>query len=71
MGFGTNLDKCISDQGLKKTKVAEMAHIKYTRFSSIIHEKNEAHANDIIVLCQILKVTPNDLLGFNTEKEDQ
>lgn len=54
---------------LKLTAVAEMAHIKYPRFSALINNHAEMKADEFSAICLALNVEPNKfILSEKTKK---
>lgn len=54
----------IKDKGFKQRYIAEKTGIGEQRLSDMLHGRRRILATDIILLCKVLEVTPNKILGY-------
>lgn len=61
-----NIQKIISEKGLLKKHVAELAGFDQKTFSNMLHGRGTLKAQYVPSIAKALGVTPNDLFGLNT-----
>lgn len=54
----------INDKGFKQRYIAEKTGIDEQRLSDMLHGRRRILATDIILLCEVLEVTPNKIFGY-------
>lgn len=59
----------IEKAGLKKVFVAESAGLTSQQLSYIIAGRRKLDSNELVNICAILRMTPNELLGFGMASE--
>ena len=69
--FSKNLRKHRKRCKLTQEKLAGKLNYGYTAIANYESGRNEPSFDDLISLCRILQVTPNDLLGFSLEAEEE
>lgn len=58
------IQRIIFEKGLKKKHVAEAIHLTPQQFSDLLaHRRNLNHEN-VIPLCEVLGISPNELYGY-------
>ena len=57
-----NIKQIIEIRGYKKKAVAERMRYKENQFSDLLNGRRAVKLDDIIQLCEILEVEPNDLI---------
>ena len=68
-GMGARMKVRARELGLSDTKVAEQAGLAQTRYAAYAVDKYEPDLATLLRICRVLRLTPNDLLGW-TEKDD-
>lgn len=58
------LAKAVENGGYKQSVVAERAGLTSQQFTDIIKKRRRLDANEMFRLCEVLKITPNDLFGI-------
>lgn len=67
--FGANISAARENKKLTQTKVAEeLGKSGHTAIVNWEKGTSTPRLGDLVKLCNLLEVTPNDLLGFNQEK---
>lgn len=64
-----NIKKAIDENGLKHLYVAGQMGIRPQVFSNMLNGRTSIKADHIILLCSILKKTPNELFGHNIKSK--
>ena len=54
----------IEDKGFKQRFISEKTGIDEQRLSDMLNGRRRILATDIILLCEVLEVLPNKLLGY-------
>lgn len=62
-----NVERIISEKGIKKGVVAKKAGLDAKAFSAMLHGRKLISAEHVIYLSRALGCTPNDLYGFTTK----
>lgn len=62
-----NVRKIIDNRGLKQKAVAEKAGYTDQQFSNLLCGRKKIETSDIMKLCKVLEVMPNDLYGLNPD----
>ena len=57
-----NIKNIIEQRGYKKKAIAEKMGYKETQFSDLLNGRRTVKLDDIIQLCDILDVEPNDII---------
>lgn len=65
------LKPAIDSVGMKYFYVAEKAGITGQKLSDIMAKRRRLEANELINICNVIKITPNDLLGYGIENEKE
>ena len=63
-GMGARMKARARELGLSDTKVAERAGLAQTRYAAYAVDKYEPDLATLLRICQVLHLTPNDLLGW-------
>ena len=63
-----NVKKILQQQGTKQNFLAEKAGYKIGTFSNMMNGRKTITPFDIIKLCDVLNVTPNDLFSIGNQK---
>ena len=58
------LANVMKDGGYKQTVIAERARLTDQQFTDILKKRRRLDANEMFRLCEVLKITPNDLFGI-------
>ena len=69
-GMGARMKARARELGLSDTKVAERAGLAQTRYAAYAVDKYEPDLATLLRICRVLRLTPNDLLGWTEEGED-
>ena len=66
-GMGARMKGRARELGLSDTKVAERAGLAQTRYAAYAVDKYEPDLATLLRICRVLRLTPNDLLGWTEE----
>ncbi|NBJ90993.1 helix-turn-helix domain-containing protein [Acutalibacter sp. 1XD8-36] len=66
--IATNTKRIIEERGLKKKAIAIAAGYSENQFSSLLNGRKSIKDSDVIALANALDVSPNDLFGWNGER---
>lgn len=70
--FAKNLKKYRKQKKYTQAELAKKLNYGYTAIANYESGRNEPSFDDLISLCHVLGVTPNELLGFSAiEKETE
>ncbi len=64
-----NIKKIIKQKGLLKSAVAERAGYNYKTFSNMLNGRKLITDIDVIIIANVLEVSPNELFGIQKEPE--
>lgn len=64
------LKKIIAEQGLIQSVVAERAELTPMKLSSILNKKRKLDSNEMFKLCDVLKITPDELKRISRFQSD-
>lgn len=64
MTIGENIKYAMKGKELTQTALAEKLGVKQNTVSQWINGVNEPNCQMILMLCQVLDTTPNELLGW-------
>lgn len=65
---GDKINEIIKAKHLKQSAVGQAAGYDIRRFNDLIHGRRRITADDIIPICKVLDITPNELFEYgNTE----
>ena len=64
------LKKIIAEQGLIQSVVAERAELTPMKLSSILNKKRKLDSNEMFKLCDVLKITPDELKRISRLQSD-
>ena len=62
--FGARLTRCRKEAGYNQTEIAAMLGIKRTAVTSYESGKSKPPLEKFVSLCDILRTSPNELLGW-------
>ena len=68
--FAKNLKKYRKQKNYTQAELAKKLNYGYTAIANYESGRNEPSFDDLISLCYILGVTPNELLGFSPMEKD-
>lgn len=71
MTFGERLKNARKAMPLTQKQLAEIISAKHNSVSDWENNKNKPDPDTIEILCGVLKITPNYLLGITTNEEDE
>ena len=60
--------KAIKQCKIEQNKLAELAGIPYKQFNALLSCRKTLRGEHIIKFCRVLKIAPNDLLGYKGEE---
>lgn len=63
-----NIKNIIEQKGYKKKVIAEKMGYKENQFSDLLNGRRLVRLDDIIKLCELLEVQPNDLIKQVNQK---
>lgn len=66
--IATNIKKIINSRGLKHLAVARKAGYTQGQFSNLLNGRKTITDEDILKICTVLNVQPNDLFSINITK---
>ena len=66
-GMGARMKARARELGLSDTKVAERAGLAQTRYAAYAVDKYEPDLATLLRICRVLRLAPNDLLGWTEE----
>ena len=69
-GMGARMKARARELGLSDTKVAERAGLAQTRYAAYTVDKYEPDLGTLLRICRVLRINPNDLLGWTEERGD-
>ncbi len=61
----SNLRRILKERGMKQKALAEQAHINEKTLSAMLNGRREIHHTEIVRICNVLGITPNDLYGIS------
>ena len=67
--IANNVRRIIKEKGLVQKTLAENAGINYKTFNRILNSKSIKDEN-ILFLCKVLKVSPNELFGWDDKRKE-
>ena len=67
--FAKNLKKIRKQKGYTQQKLAQKLNYGSTAIANYEGGRNEPSLDDLISLCELLEVTPNELLGVPVKEE--
>lgn len=59
-----NLKEIIADGGYKQNIIAQKAQLTAAKLSAILNKSRKLDANEMFVLCEVLGITPEQLLNY-------
>ena len=68
--FAKNLKKYRKAKNLTQTELGKLLNYGSTAIANYESGRNEPSFDDLLSLCRVLGVTPNDLFGFFSASED-
>lgn len=63
-----NVKRIMAEKGLKQGATGERAGYNIKTFNNMLNGRKIITDVDILALCSVLDVTPNELLGFENPK---
>lgn len=66
-----SIKKIIKERRLLQKEVAEDAGYTYKVLNYILNAKAPMRENDIVKLCEALKVSPNELFGWEDKQKEE
>ena len=63
-----NIRKVINERCLKITSLSLKAGYKKNTLSNMLNGRKTISVDDLITICNLLDVTPNQLCGYNKDK---
>ncbi len=66
-----NVERIISETGMKKGAVAKKAGLGVKAFSAMLHGRKMISAEHVIYLSRALGCTPNELYGFSAKSTER
>ena len=58
------IEPAIKKSGMKKISVAEQAGLSQQQMSDIIGKRRRLDSNELVSICNVLHITPNEMLGL-------
>ena len=68
--FAKNLRKYRKQKGYTQVELGKKLNYGYTAIANYESGRNEPSFDDLISLCHVLGITPNEMLGFSLFDED-
>lgn len=59
-----NLKEIIADGGYKQNVIAQKAQLTAAKLSAILNKSRKLDANEMFTLCEVLGITPEQLLNY-------
>ncbi|OHC76382.1 MAG: hypothetical protein A3G18_07195 [Rhodospirillales bacterium RIFCSPLOWO2_12_FULL_58_28] len=69
--FGKKLKERTRQLNLADAEVARRAGLSERRYGHYVTGRNEPNLRTLVKLCKVLETTPDKLLGFNAEGDEQ
>ena len=60
----SNIERIIAEKGIKKRNVAEKIGLTAHQFSDMLRGRRTIKAVDVILLCDVLEISPNELFEY-------
>lgn len=61
-----NLKAIITNSGYKQTVIAQKAQLTPAKLSGILNKSRKLDANEMFALCEVLEITPEQLLNYKS-----
>ena len=65
------IEPAIEKSGMKKIFVAEQAGLSQQQMSDIIGKRRRLDSNELMRICNVLHITPNEMLGLGVIHEEK
>lgn len=59
-----NLKALISDRGFIQAAIAKKANLTPAKLSAILNKSRKLEANEMLIICDILQIKPEDLIDY-------
>ena len=63
--FENNVKSVMKSKGLKHKYVAEKIGVSEKLFSAMLNGRKAIKVSDVLLLCEVLEATPNQLFGYD------